>query len=85
VKPEDFVEAARKEGASAIAMSALLTTTMPVMKKVIELLHEESLKESIKILIGGAPVSQEYATQIGADAYGYDAASAVKLVKGLVA
>ena len=85
VKAEDFVETAKKEGASAIGMSALLTTTMPVMKEVIELLDRDGLKDSIKIIIGGAPVSQEYANQIGADAYGYDAASAVKLVKGLVA
>ncbi len=58
---------------------------MPVMKEVIELLDKEGLKESIKIIIGGAPVSQDYANHIGADAYGYDAASAVKLVKSLVA
>lgn len=85
VKAEDFVEVAKKEGASAIGMSALLTTTMPVMKEVIELLDKEGLKDSIKIIIGGAPVSQDFANQIGADAYGYDAASAVKLVKDLVA
>jgi 5-methyltetrahydrofolate--homocysteine methyltransferase len=84
VKAEEFVEAAKRESASAIGMSALLTTTMPVMKDVIELLGEEGLKDSIKIIIGGAPVSQDFANQIGADAYGYDAASAVKLVKDLV-
>jgi 5-methyltetrahydrofolate--homocysteine methyltransferase len=84
VKAEEFVEAAKKEGASAIGMSALLTTTMPVMKEVIELLGKEGLKDSTKIIIGGAPVSQDFANQIGADAYGYDAASAVKLVKDLV-
>jgi 5-methyltetrahydrofolate--homocysteine methyltransferase len=84
VKAEEFVEAAKKEGASAIGMSALLTTTMPVMEEVIELLGKEGLKDSTKIIIGGAPVSQDFANQIGADAYGYDAASAVKLVKDLV-
>jgi len=83
VKAENFVETAKKEGASAIGMSALLTTTMPVMKEVIELLDKEGLKDAIKIIVGGAPVSQDYANQIGADAYGYDAASAVKLVKSL--
>jgi 5-methyltetrahydrofolate--homocysteine methyltransferase len=66
-------------------MSALLTTTMPVMKEVIELLGKKGLKDSIKIIIGGAPVSQDFANQIGADAYGYDAASAVKLVQDLIA
>jgi 5-methyltetrahydrofolate--homocysteine methyltransferase len=84
VKPEEFVEAAKKEGAKAIGMSALLTTTMPVMQEVIELLIKEGLKDSIKIIIGGAPVSQDYADHIGADAYGYDAANAVISIKRLV-
>jgi 5-methyltetrahydrofolate--homocysteine methyltransferase len=84
VAPEDFVEAAKKEGAKAIGMSALLTTTMPVMKEVIELLGKENLRDSVKIIIGGAPVSQDYADHIGADAYGYDAANAVLCAKRLV-
>ena len=57
----------------------------PVMKEVIEILDKEGLRESVKIVIGGAPVSQDFANQIGADAYGYDATSGVKLVKSLVA
>jgi 5-methyltetrahydrofolate--homocysteine methyltransferase len=84
VKPEDFVEAAKKEGAKAIGMSALLTTTMPVMKEVIDLLERDDLRGSIKIIIGGAPVSQDYADHIGADAYGYDAANAVLCAKRIV-
>jgi 5-methyltetrahydrofolate--homocysteine methyltransferase len=84
VKPERFVEVAQKEKAVAIGMSALLTTTMPVMKEVIELLDNKGLKDSIKIIVGGAPVSQDYADHIGADAYGYDAANAVICVKRLV-
>lgn len=83
IGPNNFVEAAKKEGAIAIGMSALLTTTMPVMKEVIELLDKEGLKDSIKIVVGGAPVSQDYADHIGADAYGYDASNAVTCVKSL--
>jgi 5-methyltetrahydrofolate--homocysteine methyltransferase len=84
VSAEKFVEEAKKEGAKAIGMSALLTTTMPVMREVIEMLDKEGLKDSIKIVIGGAPVSQDYADHIGADAYGYDAATAVICIKRLV-
>ncbi|HLP59835.1 MAG TPA: corrinoid protein [Candidatus Deferrimicrobium sp.] len=83
VAPEQFVTAAKKEGASIIGMSALLTTTMPAMKKVIELLKEENLKGKIKTIIGGAPLSQVYADEIGADAYGYDGANAVECVERL--
>ncbi len=84
VSAEKFVEEAKKEGAKAIGMSALLTTTMPVMREVIEMLDKEGLKDSVKIVIGGAPVSQDYADHIGADAYGYDAANAVICIKRLV-
>lgn len=83
VAPEQFVTAAKKEGASIIGMSALLTTTMPAMKKVMELLKEENLKGKIKTIIGGAPLSQVYADEIGADAYGYDGANAVECVERL--
>ena len=65
-------------------MSALLTTTMPVMKRVIELLDKEGLKSRIKTIIGGAPVSADYAQNIGADAYGYDSMNAVDRIKMLV-
>ena len=77
VSPENFVETARRENSTVIGMSALLTTTMPVMKKVIGLLDEQGLRGKIKTIIGGAPVSRDYADQIGADAYAYDGANAV--------
>ncbi|MFQ6112652.1 MAG: corrinoid protein [bacterium] len=81
VPPERFVEAAQKQQAKIIGMSALLTTTMPVMKKVVDLLQKKGLNSSIKTIIGGAPVSEEFAREIGADAYAYDAAKAVECVK----
>ncbi len=84
VEAVKFVEAAKKEGATAIAMSALLTTTMPVMQEVIGLLDKEGLKDSVKVIVGGAPVTQDYAREIGADAYGYDAAKAVDVLKQLM-
>jgi 5-methyltetrahydrofolate--homocysteine methyltransferase len=84
VSPEQFVNAARDSSADVIGMSALLTTTMPVMKKVVDLLKEEGLAGSVRTVIGGAPVTEEYAREIGADSYGFDAANAVECVKGLV-
>jgi 5-methyltetrahydrofolate--homocysteine methyltransferase len=84
VAPERFVETARKAGADVIGMSALLTTTMPAMKQVVALLKEQGLDGSVRIVIGGAPVTEAYAKEIGADGYGFDAAHAVECVKGLV-
>lgn len=84
VAPEKFVEAV-KNGAQAIGMSALLTTTMPMMKAVIDMLKAEDLRDQVKVLIGGAPITQEYADQIGADGYSTDAASAADLAKKLIA
>ena len=84
VPPERFIEIAKKENAPVIGMSALLTTTMPVMRSVVELLKQEGLSGRIKIIIGGAPVSEEFAQQIGADAYGYDSTNAVESVKKLI-
>ena len=83
VPPEKFVETAKKENANLIGMSALLTTTMQTMKIVVELLKQEDPESKIKIIIGGAPVSREFADEIGADAYAYDAANAVECVKEL--
>jgi len=80
-----FVEAAKSQQAGVIGMSALLTTTMPVMKEVVDLLKKERLCGRIKTIIGGAPVSRDYADEIGADAYGYDCAQAVEQVKHLAA
>ncbi|MEK7756611.1 MAG: corrinoid protein [Planctomycetota bacterium] len=84
VAPERFVETAKAQGAKVIGMSALLTTTMVKMRDVIELLAERQLGGRIKTIVGGAPVSEAYAREIGADAHGFDAASAVERVKALV-
>ncbi len=84
VTPEKFVEAAQREDASVIGMSALLTTTMPVMKMVVDRLKEDGLNHHIKTIVGGAPVSDEFARQIGADAYAYDSTHAVDCVKRLI-
>jgi len=84
VPPQRFVDAACEHGASVIGLSALLTTTMPVMKDVVDLVKVRNLQDRVKIIVGGAPVSEAWARQIGADAYGYDAASAVERVRALV-
>jgi 5-methyltetrahydrofolate--homocysteine methyltransferase len=84
VAPEEFIASAQKENATVIGMSALLTTTMPVMKRTVELLKEKGLTARIRTIIGGAPVSKEFAQKIGADAYGYDSTNAVESVKRLV-
>lgn len=78
-----FVAVARERDARVIGMSALLTTTMPVMKEVVDLLARENLRGRVRTIVGGAPVSAEYASEIGADAYGYDCAQAVEKVKEL--
>lgn len=84
VTPEEFVETAQQEQVSIIGMSALLTTTMPVMADVTALLKEKGLNGMIKTIVGGAPLSEEYAQEIGADSYAFDAANAVDRVKLLV-
>jgi 5-methyltetrahydrofolate--homocysteine methyltransferase len=84
VAPERFVEAATQHAAAIIGMSALLTTTMPEMARVVALLKEQRLDGRFKTIIGGAPVTERYAREIGADAYGFDAANAVERVKGLM-
>lgn len=76
VSSECFVEAAVKNGAGIIGASALLTTTMPVMKEIVELLEKEGLKGQIKLMIGGAPVSQQFCDDIGADRYSKNASEA---------
>jgi len=85
VAPEKFVETATRENAQVIGMSALLTTTMTGMQRVVELLDAKGQRGRIKTIIGGAPVTAEYAREIGADAFGFDAASAVERVKELAA
>jgi 5-methyltetrahydrofolate--homocysteine methyltransferase len=81
--PDAFVGAAR-DGANVIAMSALLTTTMPSMKTTVDALVEAGLRDRVKVLIGGAPVTQAYADQIGADGYAPDASSAARKAKSLL-
>jgi 5-methyltetrahydrofolate--homocysteine methyltransferase len=84
VAPERFVEAAVDRGAAVVGLSALLTTTMGAMREVVELVHERGLAGEVRVLVGGAPVTQAFADEIGADAYAWDAGSAVEVVKGLV-
>ena len=84
VSPEKFVEAVQTSGANIIAMSALLTTTMPNMKNTIEALQAAGIRDKVKVMIGGAPVTDSYAQQIGADGYSPDASRAVALAKSLV-
>ena len=81
VSPERFLDTAQKENADIIGMSALLTTTMPVMKAVVDLAKERGVHGSMRIIVGGAPLSADYAREIGADAYCYDGVSAVECVK----
>ena len=83
VTPEDFVGAA-KNGANIIGLSALLTTTMPSMEKSIQAIRSAGLRDQVKIIIGGAPVTAEYAAQIGADGYAPDASQAANLAKSLL-
>jgi 5-methyltetrahydrofolate--homocysteine methyltransferase len=84
VAPEEFLAAARQHQARVIGMSALLTTTMPVMKEMVELLAAEGLAGQIRTVVGGAPVSEEYAHEIGADAYAFDGVSAVDRFRELL-
>ena len=83
VKPEKFIEQVKTSKAQLIGMSALLTTTMPGMEKTIKALKDASVP--VKVMIGGAPVTKEFADKIGADGYAPDAASAVDMAKSLVA
>lgn len=84
VTAEKFVQAAKEHDADVIAMSALLTTTMIYIPKVLDALVEDSLREKVKVIVGGAPVTKEWADSIGADGYAPDAASAVDVLLELV-
>ncbi len=84
VAPERMVRTAVEQGAGVIGMSALLTTTMPVMAEVVGLVKAEGLAGRVRTVVGGAPVSAAFAREIGADAYGFDAGNAVDVVKELV-
>ena len=85
VSPERFVEAVRKTGAQIVCLSALLTVTMPSMKTTIEAFRQAGIRDQIKVLIGGAPVTEQYAREIGADGYGGNANVAVALARQIVA
>ncbi|MFC1852247.1 B12-binding domain-containing protein [candidate division CSSED10-310 bacterium] len=85
VSTEKFVAAARKEKADILGMSALMTTTMAHMPEVVTQCQQEGLKDKVKIIIGGAPVSSEYAHKIGADGFSQSATEAVDLVRSLLA
>ncbi|HHY39425.1 MAG TPA: cobalamin-binding protein [Clostridia bacterium] len=85
VSPERFVEAVKEHDAQIVGMSALLTTTMLVMRDVISALKESGLRDKVKVMIGGAPVTSDFAKEIGADGYAPDAVSATDLAKGFVA
>jgi len=84
VAPEGFVEAVKEFEPDVVGMSALLTTTMRVMEHTIKALEEAGVRDTLKIMIGGAPVTQSFADQIGADGYASNAASAAEMAKKLV-
>jgi 5-methyltetrahydrofolate--homocysteine methyltransferase len=84
VEPKGFVDAVKENQSTIVALSALLTTTMPVMKQTVDAITEAGMRGDVKILIGGAPVTQAYADQIGADGYAADAGSATLLLKKLM-
>jgi len=84
VSPEKFVEAVKESGAQVVALSALLTTTMANMPNTIKAFEESGLRDTVKIMVGGAPVTEEYANKIGADGYAPDASQAAKVALALV-
>jgi 5-methyltetrahydrofolate--homocysteine methyltransferase len=84
VTPDKFVDAVQNKGANFIAMSALLTTTMPNMKNIVEAIKAAGLRDKVHIMVGGAPVTDTYAREIGADGYAPDASRAVALAKSLI-
>jgi 5-methyltetrahydrofolate--homocysteine methyltransferase len=81
VKPEDFVAAVREHGATILAMSALLTVTAPEQRRVIDLLRAEGLRDSVKVMVGGGAITEDFATSIGADGYAPSAVGAVDLAR----
>jgi 5-methyltetrahydrofolate--homocysteine methyltransferase len=85
VATADFVDKVKETGANLLGLSALLTTTMTVQREVIEALEEAGIRDQVKVILGGAPVSQEWSDSIGADGYAEDAVGAIDLAKRLVA
>lgn len=84
IAPDKFVEAIKEHKPDVVGLSALLTNTLPFMKDTIDAIEEAGLRDQVKVIIGGAPVTQEYADQIGADGYAPEAASATDLCKELL-
>ena len=84
VKPQQFVEAVKENYANLIGMSALLTTTMPKMQETVDSLTEAGIRDQLKVMAGGAPVTQDFVDKIGGDAYGNNAAAAVEKAKDLI-
>ena len=85
IEPAVFVQAVRDSEADVLGLSALLTTTMLAMKATIDALAEAGLRDKVKVIIGGAPVTQDFANEIGADGFAYDGGAAIELCKSLIA
>ncbi len=85
VKPEQVIENIKQKNANIVCLSTLLTTTMPFMASTIEALQQAGIRDQVKVIVGGAPITQDYANEIGADAYGENAKSAVSVARDLVA
>jgi 5-methyltetrahydrofolate--homocysteine methyltransferase len=85
IAPQKFVEALQQENADVLALSALLTTTMPQMQATLQALGEAGLRQQVKVIVGGAPVTETFARQIGADGYAPDASRAAALASALLA
>ena len=84
VAPEKFIQAVQEKNAQIVALSALLTVTMPSMRKTIDALREAGVREKVKVMVGGAPVTPQFAREIGADGYGENATAAVALARQFV-
>ena len=84
IKPQAFVDAVKEHKPDIVGMSALLTTTMPKMEETIQALQEAGLRDQVKIMAGGAPVTQDFVDKIGGDGYGANAAAAVEKAKGML-
>ena len=84
IQPDEFIEEVTDKGAEVLGMSALLTTTMPNMGRTIQAFEDAGLRDVVRIMVGGAPLSQEFADEMGADGYGKDAMACVELAKQLL-
>lgn len=84
VSPNKFIQKVQEVGADIVAMSALLSTTMPAMRETVEALQEAGIRNKVKVMVGGAPVTEDFAREIKADSYAPDAGSAVIVAKKLL-